>query len=209
MMRSKWRHIGCERMSATRVGRNGDGGITAWRKRSMPLFNWKVQKVMAEQNTTGFDALTAAVVALTRHGIRPEIQELLIYGDPLSGVRPGALAAALSAGEGSEARRHVEGSMSQTQTTRGLPSGDDFLPKGRAEIDRIIADVKADTERRKTTDPLADLDIHYHAAMPNWCKLVGLEIRAIHASEGGGFMVRRDQAERIMELLGKHEVQEL
>lgn len=46
---------------------------------------------------TDLDSLTAAVIALARHGIRPEIQELLIYGDPLSGVRPGALAAALSA----------------------------------------------------------------------------------------------------------------
>jgi hypothetical protein len=52
-------------------------------------------------------------------------------------------------------------------------------------------------------DPLAGLDIRYHAAMPRWCKLVGLEIRAVHPSDGGGFMVRRDQAERIMELIGK------
>jgi hypothetical protein len=53
------------------------------------------------------------------------------------------------------------------------------------------------------TDPLAGLDIRYHAAMPKWCKLVGLAIRAVHPSEGGGFMVRRDQAEAIMALLGK------
>jgi hypothetical protein len=59
------------------------------------------------------------------------------------------------------------------------------------------------------TDPLAELDIRYHVAMPNWCKLVGLEVRAVHPSEGGGFMVRRDQAERIMELLGRKHVTDI
>ena len=57
----------------------------------------------------------------------------------------------------------------------------------------------------QTTGPLADLEILYHTAMPRWCKLIGLEIKAVPLSEGGGFMVRRDQAERIMELLGKRE----
>lgn len=55
------------------------------------------QKPMADQQATDLDALTAAVIALTRHDIRPDIQELLIYGDPVSGVRPGALKAALVA----------------------------------------------------------------------------------------------------------------
>lgn len=49
--------------------------------------------------------------------------------------------------------------------------------------------------------PLDDITIRYHAAMPNWCKLNGLDIRAVHPSEGGGFMVRRDQAEAIIALL--------
>lgn len=49
--------------------------------------------------------------------------------------------------------------------------------------------------------PLDDITIRYHAAMPNWCKLNGLDIKAVHPSEGGGFMVRRDQAEAIIALL--------
>lgn len=49
--------------------------------------------------------------------------------------------------------------------------------------------------------PLDDIAIRYHAAMPNWCKLNGLDIRAVHPSEGSGFMVRRDQAEAIIALL--------
>ena len=51
-----------------------------------------------------------------------------------------------------------------------------------------------------TRGPLYDITIRYHAAMPNWCKLNGLEIKAVHPSEGGGFMVRRDQAEAIIAL---------
>lgn len=43
------------------------------------------------------DALTAALVALTRYGIAPDIQELLLRGNPDLGVRPGALAAAIRA----------------------------------------------------------------------------------------------------------------
>ena len=49
--------------------------------------------------------------------------------------------------------------------------------------------------------PLDDITICYHAAKPNWCKLKGLDIRAVHPSEGGGFMIRRDQAEAIIALL--------
>ncbi len=53
---------------------------------------------MADEKTTPrLDAMTRAVLALTRHGIRPDIQELLVYGDPLSNVRPGALQAAIAA----------------------------------------------------------------------------------------------------------------
>lgn len=38
-----------------------------------------------------------------------------------------------------------------SDTTDALPSGEDFSPEGQAEIDRIIAGVKADTVRRETT----------------------------------------------------------
>lgn len=49
--------------------------------------------------------------------------------------------------------------------------------------------------------PLDDITIRYHVAFPNWCKLNGLDIKAVHPSEGGGFMIRRDQAEAIIALL--------
>lgn len=43
------------------------------------------------------EARTAAVVALARAGIQTDIQELLIAGDPMRGIPPGALDAALLA----------------------------------------------------------------------------------------------------------------
>jgi hypothetical protein len=41
-------------------------------------------------------------------------------------------------------------------------------------------------------------ELKYHSAMPNWCKIVGLDIKIVPEWEGGGFMVRRDQAEQIV-----------
>ncbi len=41
--------------------------------------------------------LTAALVALAEHGIEPDVQELLVSGNPMRGIRPGALEAALRA----------------------------------------------------------------------------------------------------------------
>jgi hypothetical protein len=58
------------------------------------------------------------------------------------------------------------------------------------------------------TAPLDNVLIRYHSAMPNWCKLVGLEIKAVPECEGGGFMVRRDQAEAIIALLQPQGVNE-
>lgn len=57
------------------------------------------------------------------------------------------------------------------------------------------------------TDPsvLAGLQIRYHNAMPKWAKILGLEIRAVDECEGGGFMVRKDQAEAIMSALSPSE----
>lgn len=40
-------------------------------------------------------------------------------------------------------------------------------------------------------------EIRYHNAMPNWAKLLGLKIKAIHECEGGGFAIDKEQAERI------------
>jgi hypothetical protein len=51
------------------------------------------------------------------------------------------------------------------------------------------------------TRSLDGLELHYHPAMPNWCKLKGLKIRAIPECEGGGFAVDRRQAEAIIALL--------
>lgn len=53
----------------------------------------------------------------------------------------------------------------------------------------------------RPSSPLDGITIRYHAAMPNWCKLHGLDIKAVHASEGGGFMIRCDQGEAIIALL--------
>ena len=55
------------------------------------------------------------------------------------------------------------------------------------------------SENTTARGPLDDITIRYHAAMPNWCKLNGLDIKAVPVSEG--FMVRRDQAEAIIALL--------
>lgn len=45
------------------------------------------------------EVLTAALLALAQHGIPPDIQELLLAGDPTRGIAPGALRAALDAVE--------------------------------------------------------------------------------------------------------------
>lgn len=58
----------------------------------------------------------------------------------------------------------------------------------------------SDTHTPTGRGPLDDITIRYHAAMPKWCKLNGLEIKACPPYEGG-FMVRRDQAEAIIGLL--------
>lgn len=42
------------------------------------------------------------------------------------------------------------------------------------------------------------LEIRYHSAMPNWAKVVGLKIKAVHECEGGGFMIDKWQAEDIV-----------
>ena len=41
-------------------------------------------------------------------------------------------------------------------------------------------------------------ELRHHSAMPNWCKVVGLEIKPVPKTEGVGFMIRRDQAEAIV-----------
>jgi len=52
-------------------------------------------------------------------------------------------------------------------------------------------------KREWSAPKVGELELRYHAAMPNWCKLVGLEIRTVPECEGGGFMIQKDQAEHI------------
>lgn len=40
---------------------------------------------------------TAALIALAQHGIAPDVQEMLIRGNALRGIAPGALSAAIAA----------------------------------------------------------------------------------------------------------------
>ena len=49
------------------------------------------------RNEDDSPAAIAALLALTEHGVPADIQELLVYGNPLRGVKPGALRAAFSA----------------------------------------------------------------------------------------------------------------
>ncbi len=46
--------------------------------------------------------------------------------------------------------------------------------------------------------PEAPLEIRFHHAIPGWCKVFGLHIREIPECEGGGYMVREDQARMIV-----------
>ena len=48
------------------------------------------------------------------------------------------------------------------------------------------------------TDELRPFELRYHSAIPNWCVVTGLTIKPVPKSEGGGFMVARKQAERIV-----------
>lgn len=54
---------------------------------------------MTTSNTTACsdEAAVAALLAMATHGVPPDIQELLIHGNPDMHVRPGALAAAIGA----------------------------------------------------------------------------------------------------------------
>jgi len=54
-----------------------------------------------------------------------------------------------------------------------------------------------------TADPSHEkaLELRYHSAMPGWCKVIGLRIRAIPECEGGGFAVAQPQAEAIVQAL--------
>lgn len=52
---------------------------------------------MGANQPTDQERAAASLVALARHGIPPDVQELLVYGDPGMGIRPGALAAAIAA----------------------------------------------------------------------------------------------------------------
>ena len=45
------------------------------------------------------------------------------------------------------------------------------------------------------------MELRYHNAMPGWCKIIGLKIRAIHECEGGGFAIEQKQAEAIVKTL--------
>jgi hypothetical protein len=57
-----------------------------------------------------------------------------------------------------------------------------------------------DWQPASSVDPLCALDLRYHSAMVGWCKVVGLQIKAVPECEGGGFAIRQDQAERLVEL---------
>ena len=52
-----------------------------------------------------------------------------------------------------------------------------------------------------TDDMRAAFELRYHSAMPNWCKIVGLQIKVIPECEGGGFVVEKNQAEAIVAAL--------
>lgn len=46
---------------------------------------------------TDLRAAVAALIALSKHNIPPDVQELLIYGNPDRKIRPGAFRAAMQA----------------------------------------------------------------------------------------------------------------
>lgn len=52
---------------------------------------------MTELRDPDLDAATAGIVALAQHGIPTDVQELLVRGDPMRGIKPGALSAAFLA----------------------------------------------------------------------------------------------------------------
>lgn len=56
-----------------------------------------VAPATVHQSTIPTDPITAAVLALARHGIPADVQDLLVRGSLSAGIRPGALQAALMA----------------------------------------------------------------------------------------------------------------
>lgn len=49
------------------------------------------------------------------------------------------------------------------------------------------------------------LEIRYHGAMPRWCKVDGLRVKAVHECEGGGFAIDKDQAEYLVKAYNAHD----
>ncbi len=47
------------------------------------------------------------------------------------------------------------------------------------------------------TNPLNGFEIRYHHALPDWCKVLGLDIREIPECEGGGYRIPKAKAEAI------------
>ncbi len=52
---------------------------------------------MNNENDVDRIAASAALLVLAEYNIPPDIQELLVYGNPRLGVKPGALSAAFKA----------------------------------------------------------------------------------------------------------------
>jgi len=48
-----------------------------------------------------------------------------------------------------------------------------------------------------TEQSIEALELRYHSAMPGWCRIIGLKIKAIPECEGGGFAIVQPQAEAI------------
>lgn len=56
----------------------------------------QINERMAQMPTRQLEAAAVALLKLAEYNIPTDIQELLIQGDPMRGIRPGAFVAALS-----------------------------------------------------------------------------------------------------------------
>lgn len=94
-------------------------------KRELAEENTRLRAELAEAKaakSVDLDTLTAAVMALARHNISPDIQGLLMSGNPMRNVAPRALEAAIAAAVEAERERCAK----VAETKRMWPSSFTF-----------------------------------------------------------------------------------
>lgn len=122
------------------------------------------------------EARTAAVVALARAGVQTDIQELLIAGDPMRGIPPGALDAALLA---------YAASLPQSQDIRALVERLFEDLRDRRLLKWLFSEEPTVILHDSHGDPLNSIDLDVQEEIKAaWCKIIAADALSCLAGEG-------------------------